>query len=397
MFAVNGVHGGKVLHVSQVDVAFNNIIKCFSGGSQHCRNVFKNLGGLCACVACHQFASAWVYGCLAGQKYQAVFAFYTLGVRADGFGGEFTVDGFAAHACILFLLLKFLHIVYWCSWVHFAVPEIVETSANRFKLVLEWDGTGFAGWQSQSQGERTVQDVLETALVPFGLLGRVMAAGRTDAGVHALAMPVHVVISHNIAAPQLLRALNARLPQDVRVLTANATDEDFHARFSCKWRAYRYRILSAPIPSALERNRVLWIPQRLEVAPMRHAAKWLEGEHDFAAFATQEERQTVRRLFECSVRSLPMAVALNHASLPGRRVANYADRTDQLIEVHLVGESFLRHMVRGIVGTLLEVGLGKIESGQVRRILESRQRDQAGPNVAAHGLYFLEAGYEAWE
>jgi tRNA pseudouridine38-40 synthase len=251
---------------------------------------------------------------------------------------------------------------------------------RRLKLVLEWDGTNFAGWQVQAKGERTVQGVLERAFEPLGVSTRPMAAGRTDAGVHALGMVVHVDVEHQIPAEKTRKALNARLPEDVRVVSCTEVSENFHSRFSCAWRSYTYRILNARTQSALERHRALWVPQRLEVAPMRHAARHLEGEHDFAAFASQEERQTVRTVFSCDVRSLPI-----------KRSA-----TDQLIEIQVVGESFLRHMVRGIVGTLLEVGLGKLESSQVKQVLLSKDRAQAGKNVGAHGLYFLEAGYEPW-
>ena len=251
---------------------------------------------------------------------------------------------------------------------------------RRLKLILEWDGTNFAGWQVQAKGERTVQGVLERALEPLGVSTRPMAAGRTDAGVHALGMVAHVDVQHQISVENVRRALNARLPEDVRVLSCFEVGEDFHSRFSCAWRSYTYRILNARTQSALERHRALWVPQRLEVAPMRHAARHLEGEHDFAAFASQEERQTVRTVFSCDVRSLPIQRSSD----------------EQLIEIHVVGESFLRHMVRGIVGTLLEVGLGKLESSQVAQVLISKDRAQAGKNVSPHGLYFLEAGYEPW-
>ena len=249
------------------------------------------------------------------------------------------------------------------------------------RLELEYDGTDFAGWQVQAQGERTIQGVLEAALEPLGESSRPIAAGRTDAGVHALRMTAHVDVAHGVPEDKVVRALNARLPADVRVISCHEVSPHFHARFSCEWRAYRYRILNAPVASALERHRALWVPQRLEVAPMRDAARWLIGHHDFAAFATQEERQTVRDVFECSVRSLPTI---------------WSREEQRYIEVRIVGASFLRHMVRGIVGTLLEVGVGKLESGTVRRVLESRDRAQAGPNVAPHGLYFEQAGYDAW-
>jgi tRNA pseudouridine38-40 synthase len=252
---------------------------------------------------------------------------------------------------------------------------------RRLRFDLEFDGTDFAGWQVQAKGERTVQGVLETAFAPLGDCTRPMAAGRTDAGVHALRMTAHVDVRFEIPAIKVLRALNSRLPADVRVLSCTDAAEGFHARFSCAWRSYRYRILNAPTASALHRNRALWVPQRLEVGPMRDAARTLIGRHDFASFATQEERQTVRELFSCSVRSVPTVL--------GREGQHF-------IEVQVTGESFLRHMVRGIVGTLIEVGFGKLDSSAIKGVLESRDRAKAGPNVAAHGLFFERAGYEPW-
>jgi tRNA pseudouridine38-40 synthase len=259
----------------------------------------------------------------------------------------------------------------------FRLPE----GWRRLRLTLEYEGTDFAGWQVQAKGERTIQGVLESALEPLGAFARPIAAGRTDTGVHALAMPVHVDVGFDVPALGVQRALNARLPADVRVLECRNAPDGFHARFSCAWRSYRYRILNAPTASALERYRALWVPQRLEVAPMRHAAERLVGRFDFAAFATQENRQTEREVFECTVRSVPAPFM----------------RAQEFIEVRITGESFLRHMVRGIVGTLLEVGLGKLESTEMGRILQSRDRAQAGANVAPHGLYFAAAGYQPWK
>jgi tRNA pseudouridine38-40 synthase len=262
------------------------------------------------------------------------------------------------------------------------LPESLPAGWRRLRLTLEWDGTGFNGWQVQSQGERTIQGVLEAALQPLGEAGRPMAAGRTDTGVHALEMPVHVDVGFQLSTISILRALNSRLPEDVRVLHCEEVGSDFHARFSCRWRSYSYRIFNSPIPSALERHRALWVPQRLEVAPMRNAAQHLVGLFDFAAFATKEERQTVREVYACDVRAIPTR-----------------HRREELryIEVNITGESFLRHMVRGIVGTLLEVGIGKTESAEVLRVLESRDRAQAGPNVSPHGLYFAKGGYEPFQ
>ncbi len=259
-------------------------------------------------------------------------------------------------------------------------PHVLPEGWRRLRLMLEYDGTDFAGWQVQSKGERTVQGALEAALEPLGMASRPVAAGRTDAGVHALEMPVHVDVGHDIPARSVLRALNSRLPPDVRILEASDAQAGFHARFSCQWRAYRYRVQNAPIASALERHRALWVPQRLDVDAMNAAAIYLVGAHDFSAFATQEERQTVRQVYAAEWTS-------------GARISD----AQSPLEFRITGESFLRHMVRGIVGTLLEVGLGKLEPEGLRRILESRARANAGPNVVPHGLYFSEAGYEAWK
>ncbi len=259
--------------------------------------------------------------------------------------------------------------------------EPLPSGWRRLRLLLEWDGTNFHGWQAQAKGERTVQGVLEAALKPLGETLRPMAAGRTDTGVHAIAMPVHVDVGFSFAPLAILKALNARLPPDVRVLSCGEADEDFHARFSCKWRSYSYRILNRPTDSALDRHRALWIPYRLEVAPMRHAAAHLVGRFDFAAFATQEERSTVREILSCDVRAMSAPFS----------------RAQEFIEIRITGESFLRHMVRGIVGTLIEVGAGKMSSSDVLHVLESRDRTQAGKNVAPHGLYFVQAGYSPWQ
>ncbi len=246
-------------------------------------------------------------------------------------------------------------------------------SGRRLCLVLEYDGGAFAGWQAQAKGERTVQQTLEAALVPFKFIGRAVACGRTDAGVHARAMPVHVDINHELSASRLVAALNNRLPQDLRVLEARDVSPRFHARFSCRWRAYRYRVFNRPVASALEHARALHVSQSLDLEAMNAAARSVLGEHDFAAFASQEERETVRHLF----------------------VSRWYRNGDYL-EYLVVGESFLRHMVRALVGTCLLVGCGQVRSEHIQAVLESRARSQAGPNVAPHGLYFERAGFEPW-
>lgn len=248
---------------------------------------------------------------------------------------------------------------------------------TRLKLTLAWDGAGYAGWQAQRNAP-SVQDTLQSALLkltaeaPF----RPVAAGRTDAGVHAQAMPLHwdVPVDFRVPVTRLARALNAHLPPDIAVLDAALAPPNFHARFSCTERQYVYRLLVSPQRHPLHAGRALHVPTPLDAQAMNSAAALLVGTHDFAAFATQEERQTVRELRLLQVQ-------------PGTLVW----------EIHVHGESFLRHMVRGLVGTLLLVGQGKLSPDNVQDILASRQRAKAGANVAPHGLYFAGAKYEGNE
>ena len=243
---------------------------------------------------------------------------------------------------------------------------------RRLRLELEWDGAGFVGWQSQP-GARSVQDTLHAAFGPLAEAARPVAAGRTDAGVHALCMPVHVDLRADSLRPapeQLARALNAHLPPDLAVRVAEVAPPGFHARFSCTERRYLYRVLRAPGRRPLWEGRALRCAAPLDLAAMREAAHSLLGRHDFAAFATREERQTVRELRELRL-----------------------EEEGELLDLHLRGESFLRHMVRGLVGTLLAVGEGRLEPVAVAGILAGRDRRAAGRNVAAHGLYFAGASY----
>lgn len=242
----------------------------------------------------------------------------------------------------------------------------------RLRLTVAWDGAAYAGWQSQPSAP-SVQDTLQGAFLRLTPdVFRPVAAGRTDAGVHAEAMPVHVDVParFGLPLPRLARALNAHLPPTLAVLDVGTAPPGFHARFSCSERRYVYRLLRTPQRHPLWAGRALHVPGELDAAAMNAAATQLTGTHDFAAFATQEDRQTVRELRGLSV-------------VPGQPVW----------EIHVAGESFLRHMVRGLVGTLLLVGAGKLEPGAVTDILASRQRAQAGANVPAHGLYFSGASY----
>ena len=249
---------------------------------------------------------------------------------------------------------------------------------RRIRLTVEYDGTFFYGWQVQARtGERTVQGVLEAALAEIpGARPRVMAAGRTDAGGHALAMTAHYDTEDRIPTSKIVRALNARLPSDVRVLAAEEAPPDFESQFSCRYRRYLYRMRSLRAGlagSALERGRILFLPQRLDTGAMQEAASHFEGTHDFAALATQETRPTVRTVYLC------------------RLAVSGPDYT-----LHVAADGFLRNMVRALVGTLLWVGEGKLHARDIPQLLEAKDRRKMGPNVPPHGLYFAEAGYTPW-
>lgn len=247
---------------------------------------------------------------------------------------------------------------------------------ERWQLTLSWRGAGFVGWQSQP-GSRSVQDTLWHSLWPLLTAPddafRPVAAGRTDAGVHAEAMTAHLDLRRGSLKPkaaQLARALNAHLPSDLAVTDIIFAPPGFHARFACTERQYLYRVLNTPQRRPLWEGLALHYPAELNLREMRRAAALLIGRHDFAAFATQEERQTVRELRRLDI-----------------------IQRGELVEFEVAGESFLRHMVRGLVGTLLKVGAGHLSAEQVQAVLASRQRSRAAANAPAHGLSFSGAVY----
>lgn len=250
--------------------------------------------------------------------------------------------------------------------------------ARRVRLTVEFDGSAFAGWQWQPTGERTVQGVLQEAFAALpGEHGPVHAAGRTDAGVHALAMVAHADTSASMPDEKLRLALNAHLPRDAVVLAVETVAADFEAQFHCRYRRYLYRLRvmrDNPRGLALERQRLLPVFRHVDVAAMQSAAALLVGRHDFGSFATQETRTPLRTLYLCELRE-----------------------EGSELRLHLAGDGFLRHMVRTIVGTLLWVGKGKLSVAGVGEVLAARDRRRAGPNVGPQGLYFVEAGYAPWD
>ncbi len=249
---------------------------------------------------------------------------------------------------------------------------------RRLRLLLEYDGTGFQGWQRQLTGERTVQAAVEAALAALpGRHGPVHAAGRTDAGVHALGMVAHVDTSSEIPVAKLRLALNAHLPRDVVVLQASETTSDFEAQYGCRYRRYLYRMRLSRDDArgvALERHRCLTVYARLDLDAMRQASAGFLGEHDFASLATRETRSTRRTVHLCELRE---------------------ERGE--LRLHVAADGFLRSMVRTLVGTLLSVGKGALAADAIPAVLAARDRARAGRNVPPQGLYFVEAGYEPWD
>jgi tRNA pseudouridine38-40 synthase len=242
-----------------------------------------------------------------------------------------------------------------------------------FRLILEYDGTDFAGFQLQGQGERTVQGTLEGAIQRLsGAFSRVHGAGRTDAGVHALGQVAHFETGWPVPADRVVMALNGALPPDLVVRDGREAEPGFHARYSATARVYRYVVLNRAAPSALLGRFALHVREPLDVAAMRAAAAELIGTHDFAAFGQPDApgKSTMREVTVVGVRP-------------------YRD----CIFVTVRGNAFLRQMVRSFVGTLLLAGQGRLTAGEVRAIRESGDRARC-PNVApAHGLCLVRVEY----
>jgi tRNA pseudouridine38-40 synthase len=243
-----------------------------------------------------------------------------------------------------------------------------------FKFDLEYDGSDFEGWQVQAAGRRTVQGVLETAIARVtGQSVRVNGSGRTDAGVHAEGQAASVKIDTELAPEALARALNGTLPPDAAVVAAQIVPDDFHARFSARGKLYRYRIWNGPARSPLRARWALPVSRQLDVSAMSKAAEAFVGRHDFAALqgAGSEVESTVRTIHRLEIQHQPLGEIL----------------------FWVEGDGFLRHMVRNLVGTLLEVGTGRRSAESMMGLLAAGDRRRAGPNVPAQGLTLVRVYY----
>jgi tRNA pseudouridine38-40 synthase len=246
---------------------------------------------------------------------------------------------------------------------------------RNLKLTIQYDGTEYVGWQRQENGP-SIQSLFEDALERIeGARVVVHGAGRTDAGVHALAQVATVELSVAVEPLRLARALNATLPRQVRVLAVEEADPAFHARFSATGKVYEYRIINAPLVSPFLHRYVWHIAQPLDFDAMREGAAALVGRHDFAAFrgAGSPVTSTVR-----TVRAIEWTAGGSY---------------DLPLVMRIEGDGFLRHMVRNIVGTLVEVGSGRCPASAIGGILDSRDRMRAGPTAPPEGLFLVRVVY----
>jgi tRNA pseudouridine38-40 synthase len=254
-----------------------------------------------------------------------------------------------------------------------------------FKLTVAYDGTGFVGWQRQAQGT-SIQGLLEDAL--SALDGRPVAvsgAGRTDAGVHAIGQVASARIARQIDAASIVRAVNVRLPSSVRVLAAAEVPGTFRTRFDARAKTYRYRIWNAEVIGPFERAYAWHLPvPPLHVDRMQEAARLVEGRHDFAAFqaAGAETATTERVVFSSRVER-------------GSAVLSDGPASDSPVIVYDIrGDGFLRHMVRNIVGTLVDIGRGSRPIEWMREVLDGRDRARAGRTAPPEGLFLVGVEYE---
>jgi tRNA pseudouridine38-40 synthase len=242
-----------------------------------------------------------------------------------------------------------------------------------FRITIAYDGTPFVGWQRQANGT-SIQGLVEDALRELdGDAVAVAGAGRTDAGVHALGQVAGFTLRRSTTADVVIRSLNARLPPEVRVLAAEEVPPSFHARFDAASKTYRYRFSTADVLSPFERAYAWHVPGALAIDAMAEAARLVEGHHDFAAFQTTG-----------GVPGSTDRIISTSTVVPG---------ADGLVLYEVTGDGFLRHMVRAIAGTLVDIGRGRRGPEWMRDVIASRDRSQAGKTAPAHGLFLVSVGY----
>ncbi|MFA5164142.1 MAG: tRNA pseudouridine(38-40) synthase TruA [Candidatus Omnitrophota bacterium] len=239
-------------------------------------------------------------------------------------------------------------------------------------LKIEYEGTGYSGWQSQKNA-RSIQDTIEAALERLtGRKARLISCGRTDAGVHAVTHFANFKTPSDIPTYKLQRALNGVLPKDIVIKQAAEVPLKFHARFDARSKTYRYTIMTGNSPSAIERNLTAYIPYKLNLALMKRESKALLGKHDFKSFQASD------RIDRSSVRTIKKL-----------RLKKQGEK----IIIDIEADGFLYNMVRNIAGTLIDIGRGRISEGSMRGILKAKDRKAAGETAPSRGLCLIEVKY----
>ncbi len=246
---------------------------------------------------------------------------------------------------------------------------------QRYKLTIEYDGTAYCGFQKQSDiATKSIEEVLENAIFKMTQESvKIFASGRTDAGVHALGQVVHFDLQKLFEPYKIIDGLNHYLREEnVAILKCEWVNQNFHARFDSKQRSYRYKIINRRTFLTIDKNHAWHVAQNLDLEAMKKAAEFLIGQHDFSSFRDAEcqASSAIRTLDKITIKKI------NHE-----------------IQIEFFAKSFLHHMVRNIVGTLVFVGLGKFSITQVKEILEAKDRTKSGPNAPSCGLYFLGVEY----
>ena len=244
---------------------------------------------------------------------------------------------------------------------------------KNIKLTIEYDGKDFNGWQKQPD-KLNIQGTIEQAIERItGEKVDLNASGRTDAGVHAIGQVANFKTNYELPIEKWPLALNANIKKSIVIKSAEEVEERFHSRLSCKRKTYRYVINNSKYGTAIYRYLETHIPQKLDIEKMQQAVKHFEGEHDFKAFKASgtSSKSSVRTIYKAEVLQMP----------------------DERIYIELTGSGFLYNMVRIISGTLVDVGLGKIEPDAIPSIIDSKQREMAGKTLPPNGLYLLNVEY----
>ena len=244
---------------------------------------------------------------------------------------------------------------------------------KNFKIIIEYDGTRYHGWQRQKK-DITIQGEIEKALgIMTAKHVAVNGSGRTDAGVHAHGQVANFLCDTDLSPGVFQKGLNSLLPEDIVIRECRQVEDTFHARYDVKSKIYHYKIFNHPVPAAMNRSYVWSIRKQLNIMAMRSAVSYIIGSHDFKAFegAGSPRAQTIRNVM----------------------AADLIETDHQLLTFRIEADGFLRFMVRNIVGTLVDVGLGKTSPAEIQQILKSRDRTKAGATAPPHGLCLIEVKY----